>query len=198
LLLGFIRPSSGRAEVLGGSGADPRVRQRIGYLPADLPVDPRWTAQDLIDFYGGLRGGVEPSWVTELLGRFDLDPRRPVAKLSSGNRRKVGIVQAVIHHPELLVDEPSSGLDPLLQYEFQLLVRELAGAGTTRCSCPATCCPRSKRWLAGWPFCGGVSWSPSRAWTSCASRPVSASSCVWRTRRTPLVRRHPGGGRNPG
>jgi ABC-2 type transport system ATP-binding protein len=132
LLLDFIRPTSGRVEVLGGTGADPRVRRRIGYLPAELPIDPRWTAQDLIDFYGKLRGGVDPGWVEVLLGRFDLDPRRRVGELSTGNRRKVGIVQAVIHRPELLVlDEPSSGLDPLLQYEFQRLVRELTEEGTT-------------------------------------------------------------------
>jgi ABC-2 type transport system ATP-binding protein len=132
LLLDFIRPTGGRVEALGGSGADPAVRRRIGYLPAELPIDPRWTAQDLIDFYGMLRGGVDAGWVQELLGRFDLDPGRRVGELSTGNRRKVGIVQAVIHRPELLVlDEPSSGLDPLLQYEFQRLVRELAGAGTT-------------------------------------------------------------------
>jgi ABC-2 type transport system ATP-binding protein len=132
LLLDFIRPTSGRSEVLGGTGADPAVRRRIGYLPAELPIDPRWTAQELLDFYGHLRGGVDAGWVWELLGRFDLDPSRRVGELSTGNRRKIGIVQAVIHRPELLIlDEPSSGLDPLLQYEFQLLVRELAGAGTT-------------------------------------------------------------------
>jgi ABC-2 type transport system ATP-binding protein len=132
LLLDFIRPTSGRVEILGGTGADPAVRRRIGYLPAELAVDPRWTAQDLIDFYGRLRGGVDAGWVRELLGRFDLDPSRRVGELSTGNRRKIGIVQAVIHRPELLIlDEPSSGLDPLLQYEFQRLVRELATAGTT-------------------------------------------------------------------
>jgi beta-exotoxin I transport system ATP-binding protein len=132
LLLDFIRPTSGRVEVLGGTGADPAVRRRIGYPPAELPIDPRWTAQDLIGFYGPLRGGVDAGWVTELLGRFDLDPTRRVGELSTGNRRKIGIVQAVIHRPDLLIlDEPSSGLDPLLQYEFQRLVRELAGAGTT-------------------------------------------------------------------
>jgi beta-exotoxin I transport system ATP-binding protein len=132
LLLDFIRPSGGRAVVLGGTGADPQVRRRMGYLPADLPVDPRWTAQDLIDFYGRLRGGVDPTWVGELLRGFDLDPARPVEELSTGNRRKVGIVQAVMHRRELLVlDEPSTGLDPLLRYEFQVLIRELNGAGTT-------------------------------------------------------------------
>ena len=62
LLLDFIRPTGGRIEVLGGTGADPAVRRRIGYLPAELPIDPRWTAQDLIDFYGTLRGGVDAGW----------------------------------------------------------------------------------------------------------------------------------------
>jgi ABC-2 type transport system ATP-binding protein len=132
MLLDFLRPTEGRASVLGGSGADPAIRRRVGFLPADLDVDPRWTATDLLDFYGRLRGGHDPRWVAQLLGRFDLDPTRPFGQLSTGNRRKVGIVQAVAHRPELLIlDEPTSGLDPLLQHEFQLLVRELVGAGAT-------------------------------------------------------------------
>jgi ABC-2 type transport system ATP-binding protein len=132
LLLDFIRPTSGRCEVLGGSGADPAVRRRIGYLPADLPVDPRYTSRDLLDFYGRLRGRTEPAWVDELLARFDLDPTRPFGELSTGNRRKLGIVQAVAHRPDLLLlDEPSSGLDPLLQHQFQQLIRELSQAGVT-------------------------------------------------------------------
>ena len=93
LLLDFIRPTSGRVEVLGGTGADPRVRRRIGYLPAELPIDPRWTAQDLIDFYGKLRGGVDAGWVTELLGRYGLDPTRRVGALCTGNRRKPVLVR---------------------------------------------------------------------------------------------------------
>jgi ABC-2 type transport system ATP-binding protein len=132
MLLDFLRPTAGTARVLGGSGADPAVRRRIGYLPADLPVDPHWTANDLLDFYGALRGGHDPAWVGSLLARFDLDPTRPVGQLSTGNRRKVGIVQAVAHRPELLIlDEPTSGLDPLLQHEFQLLIRELVAGGAT-------------------------------------------------------------------
>lgn len=132
MLLDFLRPSSGQAVVLGGSGADPRIRRQIGYLPADLEVDPRWTARDLLDFYGALRGGHDQAWVAALLRRFDLDPGRRVGQLSTGNRRKVGIVQAVAHRPRLLIlDEPTSGLDPLLQHEFQLLVRELVAGGAT-------------------------------------------------------------------
>ena len=94
---------------------------------ARLPVQPVLPAGIALK-----RGGVDAGWVKELLDRFDLDPHRRVGELSTGNRRKIGIIQAVIHRPELLVlDEPSSGLDPLLQYEFQLLIRELAGAGAT-------------------------------------------------------------------
>jgi ABC-2 type transport system ATP-binding protein len=104
----------------------------VGYLPADLPIDPRYTAGDVVDFYGRLRGGVGAASVASLLDRFELDPTRPVGELSTGNRRKVGIVQAVMHRPELLIlDEPTSGLDPLLQLEFHKLVRELVADGTT-------------------------------------------------------------------
>jgi ABC-2 type transport system ATP-binding protein len=132
LLLDFIRPTRGHARMLGGSGADPAIRRRVGYLPADFPIDPRYTARDLIGFYGSLRGGVEAGWVRALLDRFELDASRPVGELSTGNRRKVGIVQSVIHRPELLIlDEPTSGLDPLLQQEFQRLIRQLVNDGTT-------------------------------------------------------------------
>ncbi len=102
LLLDFIRPTRGRSRVLGGYGSDLGVRRRIGYLPADFPIDPRYTADDLIDFYGKLRGGVDEGWVRVLADRSDLDRTRPVGELSTGNRRKIGIVQSVMHRPELL------------------------------------------------------------------------------------------------
>lgn len=132
LLLDFLRPTSGRAEVLGHPPADPSLRRRIGYLPADLAVDPRYTAWDLLGFYGALRGGHDPAWVDSLLQRFDLDPGRRFGELSSGNRRKLGIVQAFAHRPQLLIlDEPTSGLDPLLQAEFARLIREVTAGGAT-------------------------------------------------------------------
>jgi ABC-2 type transport system ATP-binding protein len=132
LLLDFIRPTSGTASVLGGSGADLDVRRRIGYLPGDLRLDPAYTGQEVFDFYGALRGGYDRAWLESLLGRFHLDPARPLGELSTGNRRKVGIVQAFMHRPELLIlDEPTSGLDPLLQHEFNRLVREVVAEGAT-------------------------------------------------------------------
>ena len=127
LLLDFLRPTRGRSVVLGGSGADPAVRRRIGYLPGDLRLDPVYRGADVFEFFGALRGGTEKGWVDSLLQRFELDPGRPVGELSTGNRRKVGLVQAFMSRPELLLlDEPTSGLDPLLQHEFNALVRELS------------------------------------------------------------------------
>jgi ABC-2 type transport system ATP-binding protein len=132
LLLDFLRPTAGRAVVLGGSGADPEIRRRIGYLPGDLHLDPDYTAAEVFELFGRLRGGVDRPWVDTLLDRFDLDPTRPVGELSTGNRRKVGVVQAFMSRPELLLlDEPTSGLDPLLQHEFNALVREVVADGAT-------------------------------------------------------------------
>jgi ABC-2 type transport system ATP-binding protein len=108
------------------------VRRRIGYLPGDLRLDPRYTATEVIAFFGALRGGVDEAVVNQLLERFDLDPNRPVRELSTGNRRKVGIVAAFAHRPDLLIlDEPTAGLDPLLQYEFQQLLRQAVDGGAT-------------------------------------------------------------------
>ncbi|MDQ4068553.1 MAG: ABC transporter ATP-binding protein [Actinomycetota bacterium] len=132
MLLDFLRPTAGSARVLGGSGADTEIRRRIGYLPSDLRVDPRYTGNDLLAFLGSLRGKADPQLRRQLLDRFDLDPARPIGELSTGNRRKVGIVQAFMHQPELLIlDEPTSGLDPILQHEFLELVREVVAQGTT-------------------------------------------------------------------
>jgi ABC-2 type transport system ATP-binding protein len=132
LCMDFLRPSAGSVAVLGGTGRDPAIRRRVGYLPGDLRLDPGYSAADVIDFYGALRGGVDKALVAELLERFDLDPTRPAGELSTGNRRKIGIVQAFAHRPELLIlDEPTSGLDPLLQHEFQRLVRRTVDAGAT-------------------------------------------------------------------
>jgi ABC-2 type transport system ATP-binding protein len=132
MLLDFLRPTSGSALLFGGAGGDPAVRARIGYLPADLAVPPRYSATDVVHLFGGLRGGVDEVRFRALTERFSLDPTRPSGELSTGNRRKVGIVQAFVHRPELLVlDEPTSGLDPLLQHEFHELVRESVAEGAT-------------------------------------------------------------------
>ena len=132
MLLDFIRPTAGSANILGGSGGDPDIRRRVGYLPAELNLSKRYTGATAIDYLGRVRGGYDEAYARQLADRFQLDLSRPFGELSTGNRRKVGIVQAFMNHPDLLVlDEPTSGLDPLLQDEFQDLVRESSRDGAT-------------------------------------------------------------------
>ena len=132
LLLDFLRPTAGSARVLGEVVGDAAGRRRIGYMPAELRFDDHYTADDIVEFYGTLRGGVDRAFVDGLMQRFALDPRRRFGELSTGNRRKIGLVQAFMHEPELLLlDEPTSGLDPLLQHEFHLLLRETVANGAT-------------------------------------------------------------------
>ena len=133
LIVDLIRPTGGRLRVLG---ADPRAavaaRARIGYLPGDFIVDGRQTPRELLTYLGALRGGVPSARIEALADRFDLDLSRRIGALSKGNRQKVGLVQAFMHHPDLLVlDEPTSGLDPFLQHQFVDLVREASADGQT-------------------------------------------------------------------
>ena len=133
LILDFIRPTAGTVTVLDRPATDPEARRRIGYLPADLHLDRSYTGAELFEFFGALRGGqADRRRLDELVQRFGLDPTRRIGELSTGNRRKVGIIQAFAHRNELFVlDEPTSGLDPLLQHEFNGLVREAAAGGAT-------------------------------------------------------------------
>lgn len=134
IFLDLIRPTSGRAEVLG---LDPRrngvlLRSRIGYLAGDFVVDGRQTGRELLTYLGNLRGGVPADRIEAMADRLDLDLARTIRGLSRGNRQKIGIVQAFMHDPELLVlDEPTSGLDPFLQQEFATMARDAAAAGRT-------------------------------------------------------------------
>lgn len=134
LLLDLLRPTDGRIEVLG---SDPRTgggdtRARIGFLPGELPIRGRQNAGELLRFLGRLRGGVSHDRIEELATRLGLDLSVRVRGLSKGNKQKIGLVQAFMHQPELLVlDEPTSGLDPLMQQEFLALVREAGVAGQT-------------------------------------------------------------------
>ncbi|TNH28704.1 ABC transporter ATP-binding protein [Micromonospora orduensis] len=134
LLLDFLRPTRGHASVLG---LDPRrdkaaLHRQIGYLPGELAFPGRDRADDLLRFFANARGGVAWSQVTGLAERLDLDLSRSVRTMSKGNKQKVGLVQAFMHRPALLVlDEPTSGLDPLMQQEFLAMVREASAAGQT-------------------------------------------------------------------
>ncbi|MEW2357592.1 ABC transporter ATP-binding protein [Spirillospora sp. NPDC029432] len=134
LLLDLIRPTSGTARVLG---LDPRadavaLHRRIGYLAGDFAVDGRQKAGECLAFLGGLRGGVPPARITGLADRLELDLSARIKSLSKGNRQKVGLVQAFMHEPELLIlDEPTSGLDPLVQQTFLDMVAEARADGQT-------------------------------------------------------------------
>lgn len=138
LLLDIIRPTSGEVTVLGES---PRtggaaLRRRIGYVPGDLRlagrVHSRIKGLTLLRHLAEISGPVRPGAIDELAERLGLDLTRPVRALSKGNKQKLGLVQAFMHRPALLVlDEPTSGLDPLVQREFLAMVREAREAGQT-------------------------------------------------------------------
>ncbi len=133
-ILDEIRPTAGRAEILGMDSHElsVEIRRHIGYVPGDLAMYPNLTGRDTLTYFANLRGGVDWDYVAELAGRLDADLDRKVGDLSSGNRQKVGLIQAFMNRPELLImDEPSTGLDPLMQREFQAMVREVAGEGRT-------------------------------------------------------------------
>jgi ABC-2 type transport system ATP-binding protein len=133
LLLGLIHPTAGRASVLGTDiGAGVTWRERVGYLPGDLRLYDRLTGREQLESLARLRGRVDQPLRDELCRRLDVDLDRPIRQLSKGNRQKIGLVQAFMHRPDLVVlDEPTAGLDPLLQAEVRALLRETAAEGRT-------------------------------------------------------------------
>lgn len=132
MLVDIIRPTAGELKVLGSvprrSGI--ALRRRIGYLPGELKLAERIQGGTLLRHLAQISGPVEPSRIETLAERLGLDLSRPVRALSKGNRQKLGLIQAFMHRPELLIlDEPTSGLDPLVQREFLAMVREAREAG---------------------------------------------------------------------
>ncbi len=134
ILLDLLRPTAGTVRVLGVDphAGGPALRARLGYLPGELTLEGTATARQLLGHLAKVRGGRGSERIESLAERFLLDLDRPVRTLSKGNKQKVGVIQALMHRPELaLLDEPTSGLDPLLQQEFLTLVREERDAGTS-------------------------------------------------------------------
>jgi len=132
LLLGMLRPTSGRAEVLGldAWGDAVAVHRRVGYVPGEPALYDRMTGRQHLDYFGHLRGHVDAKRSAGLAERLDLDLGSPARALSRGNRQKLALVLALMSQPELLVlDEPTSGLDPLVQQEFYALLHEHTTAG---------------------------------------------------------------------
>ncbi len=134
LLMGLLRPSGGSARIAGLNcwSQSTEVKSLIGYLPGEFNVDPALTGAQVIEYLGHLSGGVDQDLVKRLVQRFELDPSKRFRDYSRGNKQKVGLVQAFMRRPRLLIlDEPTAGLDPLNQQEFYALVREAREEGSS-------------------------------------------------------------------
>jgi ABC-2 type transport system ATP-binding protein len=134
LLLDHIRPTSGRASVFGiDTQVDPvAIHRRIGYLPGEFALYDRLTGAQTLEYFANLRGGVDKAYQAQLIERFDLDPSRRFKEYSKGNKQKVGLVIALQNRPDLLLlDEPTAGLDPLVQQTFFRELRDLVADGRT-------------------------------------------------------------------
>ena len=131
-LLDFIRPTSGRASVFGlePSSSSVEIHRRVGYLPGEFAPYERLTGREYIDYFAALRGGVARDLVDALADRLESDLSAAISSLSHGNKQKLGVIQAFMHRPALLIlDEPTQGLDPIMQQRFHELVLETREAG---------------------------------------------------------------------
>jgi len=134
ILLGLVRADSGVVRLLGGDPWTDAValHRHIAYVPGDVTLWPTLTGGETIDLLARMRGGIDEKRRAELTERFDLDPTKKTRTYSKGNRQKVSLVSAFASNADLLLlDEPSSGLDPLMENIFQQCVAEAAGRGTT-------------------------------------------------------------------
>jgi ABC-2 type transport system ATP-binding protein len=134
VLLGVLRADAGVARLLGG---DPwhdaeTLHRRLAYVPGDVALWPNLTGGEVIDLLGRLRGDLDDARRADLLERFDLDPTKRTRAYSKGNRQKVALVAALASRAELLIlDEPTAGLDPLMESVFQSAITEVRGEGRT-------------------------------------------------------------------
>jgi ABC-2 type transport system ATP-binding protein len=134
VLLGTIRATSGRIALLGGDPWTEAValHHEIAYVPGDVTLWPSLTGGEIIDLLGRMRGGIDQKRRDELIKRFDLDPRKKARTYSKGNRQKVSLIAALSARARLLLlDEPSSGLDPLMEHVFRECVKEEHDRGAT-------------------------------------------------------------------
>src|SRR4029453_6415522 len=134
LLMELLRADRGSAHIGGldcwQQSVD--VKRVVGYLPGELALDPNPTGGPILAYFANLRGGVDREYLESLITRLELDPTRRFRHYSHGNKQKVGLIQAFMHPPRLLIlDEPTSGLDPLNQHEFDRMVAEVRGDGRT-------------------------------------------------------------------
>jgi ABC-2 type transport system ATP-binding protein len=131
-VMGLLHPTTGRA-LVGGLDCwtqAPEVKRLVGYLPGEFSFDPGLTGAQILTYLANLRGGVDHAYLTQLVERLELDPSKRFREYSRGNKQKVGLAQAFMGKPRLLIlDEPTSGLDPLNQQEFYKLVAEVRADG---------------------------------------------------------------------
>jgi len=134
LLMALLRADAGTARIAGLDcwQHSVEIKRLVGYLPGEPALDPNLTGGQILEYFGHLRGGIDQAYLKQLIMRLDLDPSRKFRQYSSGNKRKVVLIQAFMHRPRLLIlDEPTNGLDPLNQQEFDHMVKEVRDEGRT-------------------------------------------------------------------
>jgi ABC-2 type transport system ATP-binding protein len=134
ILMALIRADSGTARITGKDcwQQSVEIKKLVGYVPGEPSLDPNLTGGQILEYFAHLRGGVDQAYLKQLIERFDLDTSRKFRQYSTGNKRKVVLIQAFMHRPRLLIlDEPTSGLDPLNQHEFDSMVKEVCDDGST-------------------------------------------------------------------
>jgi ABC-2 type transport system ATP-binding protein len=134
LLMALLRPDSGTARIAGLDcwHQSVEIKRIVGYIPGEPALDPNLTGGQILEYFARLRGGVDQAYLKQLIQRFDLDTSRKFRQYSTGNKRKVVLIQAFMHRPRVLIlDEPTSGLDPLNQQEFDRMVRDASDDGRT-------------------------------------------------------------------
>jgi ABC-type multidrug transport system ATPase subunit len=134
LLMALLRADAGTARIAGKDSWQDSVeiKRIIGYVPGEPALDPNLTGGQILEYFANLRGGVDHAYLKHLVQRLDLDTNRKFRQYSTGNKRKVVLIQAFMHKPRVLIlDEPTSGLDPLNQQEFDGMVGEAKKEGRT-------------------------------------------------------------------
>jgi len=134
LLMALLHADAGSARIAGLDCWEKSVeiKRLIGYMPGEPALDPNLTGGQILEYFAHLRGGVDQAYLEQLVDRFELDTSRKFRQYSTGNKRKVVLIQAFMHRPRLLIlDEPTSGLDPLNQQEFDHMVKEARDEGRT-------------------------------------------------------------------
>ncbi|HCI78466.1 MAG TPA: ABC transporter ATP-binding protein [Ktedonobacter sp.] len=134
VLMGLLRPDTGSATInkLDCWRDSTEVKKFVGYLPGEFTFDPGLRGAQILEYLGHLRGGIDQSYLKELVTRLDFDPSKRFREYSRGNKQKLGLIQAFMHKPRVLIlDEPTGGLDPLNQQEFYKIASEVRSTGCT-------------------------------------------------------------------